>query len=91
VIQVTKKKRGRPSRKAASRAALADVDVAAVDPITVLLAVAGDESAPASARVAAARALLRAGVLGKPENPSESAESDPIARRALKILNGGKR
>lgn len=88
---MTKKKRGRPSRKEASREALADVDVTAVDPIAVLRAVAGDESAPASARVAAARALLKAGALGKKENPAEVAESDPVARRALKILNGGKR
>jgi hypothetical protein len=50
--------RGRPTRAEASAKALAGVDVSAVDPLDVLRAVAADNSAPASARVAAARAIL---------------------------------
>jgi hypothetical protein len=55
--------RGRPSRAEASAKALAalaanGIDPASIDPRAVLAAVAADPSAPASARVAAARALL---------------------------------
>jgi hypothetical protein len=42
----------------ASAKALAGVDTAAVDPRAVLKAIAADVSAPASARAAAAKALL---------------------------------
>ncbi len=55
--------RGRPNRAEASAKALAalaanGIDPASIDPRAVLAAVAADPSAPASARVAAARALL---------------------------------
>ena len=58
-----KPNRGRPTRAQASAAAMealraAGFDPASVDPRAVLAAVAGDPSAPASARVAAARTLL---------------------------------
>jgi hypothetical protein len=50
--------RGRPSRAEASRKALAGIDPSTADPLDVLRAVAADCSAPASARVSAAKALL---------------------------------
>jgi hypothetical protein len=55
--------RGRPSRAEASAKTIAALQAAGVDPTSfdpraVLAAVAADASAPASARVAAARALL---------------------------------
>jgi hypothetical protein len=58
-----KPRRGRPSRAEASAKALAALQAAGIDPSTVdpravLAAVACDPSAPASARVSAARALL---------------------------------
>jgi hypothetical protein len=54
-------KRGRPTRAAASAKALATVDLAGVDPRLILQQIAADASAPASARVMAARALLNQG------------------------------
>lgn len=84
------RRRGRPSRRQASHAALEGVDTTSVDPKAVLRAVAADESAPASARVAAAKALLK-DADGEPGKAGQSAERDPIARRALRILQGGKR
>jgi hypothetical protein len=52
--------RGRPSRAEASREALRGVDPQSVDPLDVLREIAADPSAPASARVAAVKALLAA-------------------------------
>jgi hypothetical protein len=84
---MTKKRgrRGRPTRLEASRAALAGVDVTAVDPKAVLRSIAADDSAPPSARVAAAKALLSA----QPGNDDQN-ERDPVTQRALRILSGGK-
>lgn len=82
-----KHRRGRPSRAQASRSALDGVDLSKVDPKDVLRAVAADTSAPASARVAAARALLAD---MEPADKTPEAENDPVARRALRILTGGK-
>jgi hypothetical protein len=56
----TPRHRGRPSRAEASAKALADIDVDNVDALRVLKEVAADRSAPASARVAAVKALLAA-------------------------------
>ena len=53
-----RRKGGRPSRAQASAKALLGVDLAAVDPVAILRAIAADRSSPASARVAACRALL---------------------------------
>ena len=55
--------RGRPSRAEASAKALAalqaaGIDVTDIDPRLILQAIAADPSAPASARVSAAKALL---------------------------------
>src|SRR5262249_13121948 len=53
-----KRKGGRPSRAEASAKALRGLDLTAIDPVSILRAIAADLSAPASARVAACRALL---------------------------------
>jgi hypothetical protein len=53
-----RRSRGRPTRAEASRKALAGVDLGSVDPLDVLRAIAADTSAPASARVTAAKALI---------------------------------
>src|SRR5262245_30307872 len=56
-----RRRRGRPSRKEELQRALAElgVDPASVDPLRVLASVAGDAAAAPTARVAAAKALLR--------------------------------
>jgi hypothetical protein len=53
-----KRKGGRPSRAEASAKALRGLDVTAIDPVAILREIAADLSAPASARVAACKALL---------------------------------
>jgi hypothetical protein len=87
-----KRKIGRPSRDVASNAALAGVDLSTLDPIAVLRAIAGDASAPASARVAAARALIADERRGgqQPDDHPQNA-GDAVARHALRILRGGKK
>ncbi|BCG94367.1 hypothetical protein [Mesorhizobium sp. 131-2-1] len=82
-------KRGRPTRAAASKRALAGVDVDSVDPLTVLREIASDRSAPASARLAAAKALIARG--GRKKDGGDGAENDRISERALILLKGGKR
>lgn len=82
-------KRGRPTRATASKRALAGVDIDAVDPLTVLREIASDRSAPASARLAAAKALIARG--GRKKDDSEGAEHDRISERALTLLKGGRR
>jgi hypothetical protein len=79
---------GRPTRRAASKTALEQVDLSAVDPVAVLRAIAGDTSAPASARVAAARALISDDRRSS-EKP-EPEKIDAVSRYALRILKGGK-
>src|SRR5262245_9626499 len=56
-----RRRRGRPSRKEELQRALAElgVDPALVDPLRVLASVASDAAAAPTARVAAAKALLR--------------------------------
>jgi hypothetical protein len=60
----------------------AGVDPAAVDPRRVLAGIAIDPNLPASARVAAARALMR------PEEPEtvEQARQSDLDRRTLEIM-----
>ena len=53
-----KRKGGRPTRAEASAKAFRGVDLAACDPVAILREIAADTSAPAGARVAAAKALL---------------------------------
>lgn len=82
-----KKKVGRPTRRAASKTALAGVDLSTLDPVAVLRSIAADESAPASARVAAARALLAD---DKRADQPTGDGGDAVSRHALRILQGGK-
>jgi hypothetical protein len=87
-------KGGRPTREEALAKQLAatGVDPASIDPRRILAGIAADESAPAHARVAAAKALMAAtgdsGEDGAKSNNGISA--DEISRRALRLLNGGK-
>jgi len=62
-----------------------NVDVGAVNPRLVLLGIAGDASAPATARVAACKALLSE---GEPTNSHE--DLDSVAQLALRLLKGKK-
>ena len=57
-------------------------DVAAIDPRKVLQTIAADPSAPVSARVQAARALLAGG----DGNAPEDAAVDDVTRLALKLI-----
>jgi hypothetical protein len=85
-----KGKRGRPTRRAASEKALKGVDLAAVDPRQILQAIAADTSAPATARLQAARALLNDSSPTNSKKDGGPGELDPVAQRALRIINGGK-
>jgi hypothetical protein len=85
-----KRRRGRPTRAETIARALREigVDPISIDPRRILASIAADESAPASARVAAARALLSA------QNPTPTGDNAELAadraaldRRALEILN----
>lgn len=76
---------GRPSRAEASATALAGVDLATVDPVAVLKTIAADTSAPASARVSAARALIS--LKDEPEErTADDAPVDALTRRALALM-----
>jgi len=64
-----KRKGGRPSRAEASVKALRGLDLTAIDPVAILREIAADLSAPASARVAACKALLDVQDQDPAENP----------------------
>lgn len=81
------RRRGRPSRAAASSKALAAVDLAELDPKDVLIQIAGDASAPAHARVAAARALLASERHGS----RDDGNSDAVTEAAIRMLAGSRR
>lgn len=72
---------GRPSRAEASAKALVGVDLAAINPREILLTIAANTSAPATARVQACRALL---AQVDPLKPGD--DSDPVTALALKLL-----
>ena len=55
------------------------------DPREILVEIANDPEAPATARVAAAKALLLA---NKGAQPAEDAAMDDVTRRALEIAAG---
>ena len=55
------------------------------DPVAILTEIANDPEAPATARVAAAKALLLA---NKGAQPAEDAAIDDVTRRALEIAAG---
>ena len=83
VHDAPKPRRGRPPRAEASAKALARVDWSQFDPVEVLRRIAADTSAPASARVAACRALIAAEAA---PGDGEDAAPDSISRRALQIM-----
>lgn len=93
-----KRRRGRPTRRAASARILrtlieAGIDPLSVDPRKILAAIAADASAPASARVSAARALLS---VAAPTPPAEDEPERPyrpggvaaetLSERAIALL-----
>ena len=78
-----KRKGGRPSRAAATAKALSGLDLTAIDPVTILRAIAADLSAPASARVAACKALLDV----QDQDPAEDSGGDTrINARAAAMM-----
>jgi|SRR6266576_6296331 hypothetical protein len=87
----SKRKGGRPTRAEATVKALLGVDLTAVDPVAILRAIAADLSAPASARVAACRALIAAP--GAPEGPEDAsaAAGDAVSVRAQQLLAARRR
>ena len=80
-------RRGRPSRKEELARALAEIgcDPALVNPRRVLASIAGDADAPASARVAAAKALLDQ--RNPPETKARSSKK-ALAQRAAASAGG---
>lgn len=90
-------KRGRPTRAEASAKALralSNDDLASLDPLQILRSIMADRSAPAAARVTAARALLAhagGGLKKKQDGDADGAEHDRISERALTLLKGGRR
>jgi hypothetical protein len=73
-----------PVRAAASALALAGIDTTACDPREVLRSIALDASAPHSARVQAAKALL---LDEKSANPMKTrASNSKVVERAIHIL-----
>ena len=78
-----KRNGGRPSRAEASAKALRGVDLAEIDPVAILREIAGDTSAPAGARVAAAKTLLEV----QDQDPAENAGGDTrINARAVALM-----
>ena len=76
-------RRGRPTRAEASAKALAAVAAQDVDPETILKSIAKDTSAPAAARVAACKALLR---IASPEDGDAKPGGDQLSRAALAMM-----
>jgi hypothetical protein len=64
-----------------------DGDDLEVDPIEILRQIAADPATPATARVAACRALVAAAKRGKvAQAESDESTDDPVTRRALELL-----
>jgi hypothetical protein len=81
---MTTRRGGKPTRAQASAKALAalaaeGIDPAKVDPRAVLQSIAADPSAPASARVSAARALLRMA------DEAPEADADELTLKAIRM------
>lgn len=83
----SRRRGGRPSRATALAKALAGVDLAGLDPKQVLTEIAADKSAPAHARVAAARALLTSERHGH----RDDAEADAVTEAAIAMLTKARR
>ena len=81
-----------PARRAGRprRAPSPDVDPTTVDPRRVLASIAADPNAPASARVAAAKALIVTGGPGPAPTPAvedTDPDMDRLDRRTLQITS----
>jgi len=85
------KTKGRPPCRAkASEEALAGTDPSTCNPVLVLQRIALDTSAPHSARVSAAKALLKVStVISKPPS-KETIVHDRATARALELLAQGR-
>jgi hypothetical protein len=81
--QKPRRKGGRPSRAEASAKALQGVNLAQVDPMAILRAIAADLSAPASARVSAAKALLERRDLAEAKQLRHGRAGPRPSKRAL--------
>ncbi|AWN43482.1 hypothetical protein [Methylobacterium durans] len=85
-----KARRGRPTRDEALRRAIraAGVDSTLIDPKRILAGIAVDRDAPATARVAACKALMaaNAGLPAVLVDPGEVPEEDEMSRRALALM-----
>jgi hypothetical protein len=89
-VKPRRRGRGRPRRKEATEKALAElsVDPIGIDPRAILASIAVDTSAPASARVAACRALLSTGK----DDPGAVADeragipTDATTRKAIALM-----
>ena len=81
---------GRPTRAEATAKALAaiGVDPAMINPMNILAAIAADLSAPATARVAAAKALLRQRDPGPPSKGKVRSSKKALAQRAAGRAGG---
>jgi len=67
---------------------MALVDPATVDPKTILATIAADPHQPASARVAAAKALLTLSTVVS--TPGQRAQIDRVSQKALELLAHGR-
>src|SRR5262245_53894405 len=85
-----RRKGGRPTRAEATAKALAaiGVDPAMINPMNILAAIAADLSAPATARVAAAKVLLRQRDPGPPRKGNARSSKKALARRAAAHAGG---
>jgi len=82
-------KQGRPTRKQSSAKMLkallsSGIDPESVDPCAILATIAADASCPATARVAACRALLADGAAKAVA--SADVPNDGLSRRAIELL-----
>jgi hypothetical protein len=88
IPEAPQRKRGRPSKEEATRRALAAilVDPRSVDPLAVLAGIMVDASAPAGARVQAARALIAA----RQDPTDDTSAGSDIAKRAIELMTARK-
>jgi hypothetical protein len=82
-MTVNPRRRGRPSRAAASVKAMGSlpVDPQSINPKAILAGIAADPSAPATARVQACRVLL-----GHPGDSEDEVGADDLTVRAITLL-----
>jgi len=82
-----KRKGGRPSRAEASAKALRGLDLTAIDPVAILREIAADLSAPATARVAACKALLDVQDQDPAEDPGGDTRINMRAAAMMRRVN----